>query len=136
MPYNNNKKKSNIQFLHFDPFWTNLAHFREIWKLKTFWQNMIKVPRFKANVCKKRENFNIRPVLSFPDSLGTCPEVPQGQARPDLSPNFRFFRISRVSPGPETWLSVYKVQKFLRFWTLKFTQLCFKLKLLWITIVF
>ena len=46
------------------------------------------------NVCKKREKFNIRPVLSLQDSSGTCPEVPQGpegQARPDLSPTFRFF---------------------------------------------
>ena len=57
-----------------------------------------------TNVCKKREKFNIRPVLSYQDSSGTWPEVPQGlegQARPDLSLNFRFFRVSRVSPRPE-----------------------------------
>ena len=58
-----------------------------------------------GNVCKKRKKFNIRPVLSLPDSSGICPEVPQGpegQSRPDLSPTFRFFRISRVFPRPET----------------------------------
>ena len=56
-----------------------------------------------TNVCKKHKKFNIRPVLSLQDTSGTCPEVPQGpegQARPDLSLTFRFFRISRVSPRP------------------------------------
>ena len=35
-------------------------------------------PRLRraCNVCKKLEKFNIRPVLSLQDSLGTCPEVP------------------------------------------------------------
>ena len=59
-----------------------------------------------TNVCKKREKFNIRPVLSLQDSSGSCPEVPQGpagQTRPDLSPYFRFFRIPRVSPRPQTY---------------------------------
>ena len=46
-----------------------------------------------TNVCKKHEKFNIRPVLSYQDSSGTCPEVPpgpEGQARPDLCPTFEY----------------------------------------------